>query len=590
MTLTFTDVFCGAGGSSIGLVEAGMELRLAANHWDRAIETHSANFPDAEHVCADVNNYDMRRLPSTDVAWFSPICTEASPAGGRTGYRRPAKSKAGQLDLMHQAGTVAELEAYGHIPKAAMIRTRATFLDVIRATEVHRYKAVIVENVPDVVDRWELFDWWLAGMERLGYHWQLVSVSSAHIHGPDNPPAPQWRDRLYVVFTRVGIPLPDVAPRPLSLCAQCGADVHGVQTWCPAARKRALRHGRYRRDPASTYGQYWYTCPDCDRRVEPYVAPAAAAIDWTSLGTRIGDLDEPLAPATLARVRAGLDLYGPAFTLAAAGNTHERRPGARTWPLQHPLPTQTATAQHAIATANATAINAAIDAAIGSTVGSVVGSAFLVNSNHDDVRVYPAAAQPLSTRTGKIGDGVCIPPLLVPCGGTYSTTPTSAGEPMRTRTAREMELLVTPEPFIALLRANGAADSIRDPLATLTTGLNHALIVPYYRTGTARPTGVPLDTVTGKDRFGLATPPAANQAGHASQVSGIRVEDCRYRMLAPRESLNAQRFPVTYVVLGNRGEQTMQAGNAVSANVAHWLGRAVTAAIDGQPAGEDVAA
>ena len=47
MSLDFTDIFCGAGGSSIGLVAAGLELKLAANHWDRAIETHSANFRDA---------------------------------------------------------------------------------------------------------------------------------------------------------------------------------------------------------------------------------------------------------------------------------------------------------------------------------------------------------------------------------------------------------------------------------------------------------------------------------------------------------------------------------------------------------------
>jgi DNA (cytosine-5)-methyltransferase 1 len=557
--VTFTDIFCGAGGSSIGLAETGMELRLAANHWDRAIETHAANFPHAEHVCADISNYEMRRLPRTDVLWASPICTEASPAGGTSGYRRPARSKAGQLDLMHQADTVAELEEFGHVPKDAMVRTRATFLDVIRAAEVHRYQAVIVENVPDVIDRWELFDWWLAGMERLGYRWQLVSVSSAHIHGPGNPPAPQWRDRLYIVFTRTGLPLPDVTPRPMSLCEHCGIDVPGVQTWCPAARGRALRHGRYRRDPASNYGQYWYTCR---QRVEPYVAPAASAIDWTDLGTRIGDLAEPLAPATLARIRIGLDRYGPAFTLAAAGNTHERHPGTRTWPIQHPLPTQTGTAQHAITTATETAVEAA----------------FVVNSNHDDTRVYPAGGRPLTTRTGKIGDAVCVPPLLVPCGGTYNTAATPAGEPMRTGTAREMELLVTPEPFVAVLRRNATADSIRNPLATLAAqGGHHALIIPYYRTGIARTADAPLDTVTVKDRFGLTTPPVP------PAMDGIAVTDCLYRMLDPRESLTAQRFPMSYVVHGNRGERTMQAGNAVSANVAHWIGRQITAAISATP-------
>src|ERR1022692_4866472 len=75
---TFTDIFCGAGGSSIGLTEAGLEQRLAANHWQRAIDTHAANFPGAEHLCADVNNYDFRRLPRTQILWASPICTEGS--------------------------------------------------------------------------------------------------------------------------------------------------------------------------------------------------------------------------------------------------------------------------------------------------------------------------------------------------------------------------------------------------------------------------------------------------------------------------------------------------------------------------------
>jgi DNA (cytosine-5)-methyltransferase 1 len=192
--LTFTDVFCGAGGSSTGLVEAGFELTLAANHWPRAIETHALNHPSAEHLCADVNNYDMRRLPSTDVAWFSPICTEATPAGAGSGTR--TRRTDGQLTI----------EAFGHVEQAGFERTRATFHDVIRATEVHRYKAVIVENVPDVAWRWELIDWWCQGMIRLGYRMRIVSASSAHLAGPGNEPAPQWRDRAYFVFVRDGIP------------------------------------------------------------------------------------------------------------------------------------------------------------------------------------------------------------------------------------------------------------------------------------------------------------------------------------------------------------------------------------------------
>lgn len=53
---------------------------------------------------------------------------------------------------------------------------------------------------------------------------------------------------------------------------------------------------------------------------------------------------------------------------------------------------------------------------------------------------------------------------------------------------------------------------------------------------------------------------------------GVEVEDCYFRMLAPREQLGAQRFPSDYRVHGNKGEQTAQAGNAVSVNAARFIG------------------
>lgn len=537
---TFTDLFCGAGGSSLGLAAAGFELRLAANHWDRAIETHAANFTDAEHLCADVNNYDMRRLPTTDVLWASPICTEVSPAGRKAGRRRPK----GQTDL---------LEQHGHVGTAAYERTRATFHDVIRATEVHRYKAVIVENVPDVVDEWELFDWWVDGMCRLrpGYHVQFVSASSAHIGGTGNPHAPQWRDRAYFVFTRKGIPLPDVTPRPRAWCPDCGQDIDAIQSWKTPGGPR--RVGRYRR-------QYVYRCPNsrCRHRVvEPYVLPAAAILDWSHLGQRIGDRARPLAANTLRRIEAGLRMFAPTAT--------------------------------------------------GDTDGV---PALMVNANHDDTRVYPAHAAPLPARTTKIGDGVVVTPMLVPSGGTWNDTATSVVDPMRTRTVRDMEAVVTPQPFLTVLRSHATATSIADPMRTVATGNHHyltvppgafyvknyggyaapermakpvgdplgtitassagghhGLVVPYYRTGKAKPATVPLDTVMTNDRFALVT------------GDTVAVEDCHYRMVQPRESLRAQRFPDTYIVHGNQGEQTMQAGNAVSANVSQWLGTRIAAVL-----------
>jgi DNA (cytosine-5)-methyltransferase 1 len=248
----------------------------------------------------------MRRLPRTDVLWASPICTEASPASGTSGYRRPKKVSAGQLGLM-------ELEAFGHIPKAGMERTRATFHDVIRATEVHRYLAVIVENVPDVVDRWELFDWWADGLRRLrpGHRVQFLSVNSAHVGDDGNPFAPQWRDRLKMVFTRWDVPAPNLTLTPRAFCQHCDHDVAATQTWAPSTAHKPYRVGRYRRDPGSNYGQYRYTCPDprCGRRVEPYVLPAASAIDLSDLGRRIGDMSRQ--PAAKPSPVSGPDSLSP---------------------------------------------------------------------------------------------------------------------------------------------------------------------------------------------------------------------------------------------------------------------------------------
>ena len=55
MSVSVDDLFCGAGGSSLGAELAGARLRLGLNHWDRAVETHATNFQHADHDCADIS-------------------------------------------------------------------------------------------------------------------------------------------------------------------------------------------------------------------------------------------------------------------------------------------------------------------------------------------------------------------------------------------------------------------------------------------------------------------------------------------------------------------------------------------------------
>ncbi|WP_331756616.1 DNA cytosine methyltransferase [Streptomyces sp. NBC_01568] len=486
MTYTATDLFCGAGGSSTGLVAAGFELKLAANHSAVAITTHSANHPDAEHLCADINNVDMRRLPRTDVLWASPICTEISPAGGNRRTGRPS-----QLGLTD--------DEYEPVESAAFVRTRATAYDVIRAVEVHKYKAIMVENVSEFATDWGLFRWWFSGVEQQGYVGQIVSVSSAHVGGEVLAPAPQWRNRIYVVFTRSDIKKPDLRPRPLAWCPECAQDVHAVQSW---------RNGR----TIGKYGmQYDYRCPRpvCQNMlVEPYVRPAAAAIDWSDLGTPISSRTRPLAAKTLARIQGGLDEYPERASLVTVNH-----------------------------------------------------------GGHDGRTALPELA-PLPSRTARVGEGLVVPHgMLVPTGGTWRTGGTALAEPMPTRTTRESDgLLTVPGSFVVTMRRNGKHAPVTKPLAAVTAGgRHHGLVIPY-RKGVAKSTDEPLLTLATRDSAGLLQP-------------GVDIDSCRFRMLQPREQLNAQAFPETYLIHGTKHEQTLQAGNAVSCNVAEWIGRRVLATL-----------
>uniref|UniRef100_A0AAU8GLC2 DNA (cytosine-5-)-methyltransferase n=1 Tax=Mycobacterium phage Farewell TaxID=3158893 RepID=A0AAU8GLC2_9CAUD len=190
--LTLTDLFCGAGGSSTGAIEIpGVEVRVASNHWDLAVETHNTNHPDADHVCADLSQIDPRRFPRTDILWASPECTNHSVAKGR-------KRVDSQPDLFGEV-----------LPDAAAERSRATMWDVPRFAEAHRYQAVIVENVVDAW-HWQPFQAWLMAMDSLGYEHHIVFLNSMHAQA-FGPGAPQSRDRMYVVFWRRGNQRPDVA-------------------------------------------------------------------------------------------------------------------------------------------------------------------------------------------------------------------------------------------------------------------------------------------------------------------------------------------------------------------------------------------
>lgn len=271
--ITITDLFCGAGGSSTGARLSGVDVRLAVNHSDIAIATHSANHPATEHDRADLTATHPSRYARTDMLWISPECTNHSIAKGRR------RTNLNQIDLWGQTQIDPEEE-----------RSRATMREVIEFAAYHRYKMVIVENVIDV-HKWLFYDDWLRAMLDLGYQHRTLYLNARFFS------VPQSRDRWYTVFWRKGLPAPNLDFRPAAQCPEHGS-ISSIQAW-----KNGRTAGAYAR-------QYVYVCPLCAREVVPPHVPAADIIDWSLPLPRIGDRKKPLVAATLERVRTGLHRYG----------------------------------------------------------------------------------------------------------------------------------------------------------------------------------------------------------------------------------------------------------------------------------------
>lgn len=240
--LTVTDLFCGAGGSSSGLVAAGYRVVIAANHWKLAIESHQVNHPETDHSQADISQVDPRYFPRTDVLWGSPECTNHSIAKGVK--RQRAQDQA-----------LFELDGTRPLADEAANRSRATMWDIPRFAEHHLYRAIILENVVDAY-KWVMFPAWLQAMELLGYRHQIVWMNSMHAQ-VGGLPAPQSRDRMYIVLwhqkaASKNNPAPNIGKwtRPMAVCVEHG-EVQAVQAF-----KKKEAWGRYR-------AQYLYRCPQC---------------------------------------------------------------------------------------------------------------------------------------------------------------------------------------------------------------------------------------------------------------------------------------------------------------------------------------
>jgi DNA (cytosine-5)-methyltransferase 1 len=85
---TFVDLFCGAGGLSLGLTQAGWQPMLAVDLWGEAVETHAKNLPGHPVISDDIHALTaarLRRLIDDSPDWIvgGPPCQGYSTVGRR---------------------------------------------------------------------------------------------------------------------------------------------------------------------------------------------------------------------------------------------------------------------------------------------------------------------------------------------------------------------------------------------------------------------------------------------------------------------------------------------------------------------------
>ena len=138
--LLAADLFSGAGGLSLGLTDAGIEVVFGVDHYDYAVETHSHQFPGMS-VSWDLANADnVERVANLmldcgiEVLAGGPPCQPFSKAG-RAGIRYLVEN--GERD-----------------PHDARRDLWRAYLEVV---QLARPKAVIMENVPDMALDNEMF-------------------------------------------------------------------------------------------------------------------------------------------------------------------------------------------------------------------------------------------------------------------------------------------------------------------------------------------------------------------------------------------------------------------------------------------------
>lgn len=510
--LVAVDLFSGFGGLTEGIRRAGFTTIMAANHNAYKVQVHEANHPYAEHWIADLvdpessDYHSARDLPPADLLVAGVSCVNHSQANTQRAYEQ----RLSLFDLPDPDYEAAVTRSE---------RDRATANCVLHYAAEHHPRLILVECTTELqswgyalpgkpkVGDGTTYRWWLRQFELLGYRYRELYLNSMFFG------VPQSRDRLYIAFWDRSIPTPDLDHAPVTHCASCDQDVAAVWVWKTGIPPSgSVRWGK----------QYVYRCPRCRGEVVPLYAPSLHALDFSHLGTRIGDRKRPLVASTMARAERARQRFAdfPAVLMPAkALRGSERHP----W---QPLATQTSQQETALL-----------------STAAIMQMANSYEHPGSECRTRDLS-EPLWTQPATNSTGLLTSPYALAIDN-FRGAPRGVGDALPTQGGSETLALIS----AAWFKQNGGPnDTAPHPLLD------------------------PLGTVTAIDTTGLLT-------GWGEALADVPLDDCYFRMLAPHEVGRGCGFDVdfaghqgTFVVWGSARDQVDGYGNAVTPPVGEWIG------------------
>jgi DNA (cytosine-5)-methyltransferase 1 len=139
MILTALDLFCGAGGLSLGLREAGFDVLGGVDDWPVALETYRANFPTHIVIPTSIGGHQAKSLLRTDLPTVDLIA--GGPPCQGFSVQRIGKDFDARNDLV---------VAFGHAVN--MLRPKMLLMENVPGLLGARGRKVLAQLVRDLAD------------------------------------------------------------------------------------------------------------------------------------------------------------------------------------------------------------------------------------------------------------------------------------------------------------------------------------------------------------------------------------------------------------------------------------------------------